>query len=182
MVKHLPTMWETRVQSLGWEDPLEKGTATHFSTLPGESHGHRSLVGHSHRVTKSQTRLSDWHFHFHWLLTHVISLQPCSDTKPELKNINYNSKAVRFNSNIDSFTFLAQLSPWWISSFIRSKWPQCSLFSENILKIQHFWLSREPSTKEKNYQNSLHEFFSILFPVLKQSRFCISISRWYFFF
>ena len=33
MVKHLPTMWETRVQSLGWEDPLEKEMATHSSTL-----------------------------------------------------------------------------------------------------------------------------------------------------
>ena len=27
-VKHLPAMWETRVLSLGWEDPLEKGMAT----------------------------------------------------------------------------------------------------------------------------------------------------------
>ena len=33
MVKHLPTMQETRVQSLGWEDPLEKEMATHSSTL-----------------------------------------------------------------------------------------------------------------------------------------------------
>ena len=32
--------------------------------LPGESHGQRSLVGYSPRVTKSQTRL---HFHFHFL-------------------------------------------------------------------------------------------------------------------
>ena len=33
MAKHLPAMWETRVQSLGWEDPLEKEMATHSSTL-----------------------------------------------------------------------------------------------------------------------------------------------------
>ena len=32
-VKNPPAMWETWVQSLGWEDPLEKGTATHFSIL-----------------------------------------------------------------------------------------------------------------------------------------------------
>ena len=32
-VKRLPTMWETRVRSLGWEDPLEKEMATHSSTL-----------------------------------------------------------------------------------------------------------------------------------------------------
>ena len=33
MVKHLPTRRETRVQSLGWEDPLEKEMATHSSVL-----------------------------------------------------------------------------------------------------------------------------------------------------
>ena len=33
LVKHLPTTWETRVQSLSWEDPLEKEMATHSSTL-----------------------------------------------------------------------------------------------------------------------------------------------------
>ena len=32
MVKRLSTMWETRVRSLGREDPLEKEMATHFST------------------------------------------------------------------------------------------------------------------------------------------------------
>ena len=32
-VKHLPTMWETRVRSLGWEDALEKVMATHSSSL-----------------------------------------------------------------------------------------------------------------------------------------------------
>ena len=32
-VKYLPAMWETRVQSLGREDPLEKKMATHSSTL-----------------------------------------------------------------------------------------------------------------------------------------------------
>ena len=33
MVKCLPTMWETQVQSRGWDDPLEKEMATHSSTL-----------------------------------------------------------------------------------------------------------------------------------------------------
>ena len=34
MVKNLPAMQETNVQSLGQEDPLEKGMATHSSILP----------------------------------------------------------------------------------------------------------------------------------------------------
>ena len=33
MVKHLPTMWETWVQSLGLEEPLEKEMATHSNIL-----------------------------------------------------------------------------------------------------------------------------------------------------
>ena len=33
LVKNPPAMWETWVQSLGWEDPLEKGKATHSSVL-----------------------------------------------------------------------------------------------------------------------------------------------------
>ena len=33
LVKNPPTMWVTWVQSLGWEDPLEKGKATHSSIL-----------------------------------------------------------------------------------------------------------------------------------------------------
>ena len=33
MVKNLPIMQDTWVQSLGWEDPLEKGVATHSSIL-----------------------------------------------------------------------------------------------------------------------------------------------------
>ena len=33
LVKILPAMWETWVQSLGWEEPLEKGTANHSSIL-----------------------------------------------------------------------------------------------------------------------------------------------------
>ena len=33
LVKNPPAMWETWVGSLGWEDPLEKGKATHSSTL-----------------------------------------------------------------------------------------------------------------------------------------------------
>ena len=33
LVKNLPAMWETWVQSLGWEDPLEKRYATHSSIL-----------------------------------------------------------------------------------------------------------------------------------------------------
>ena len=46
MVKNPPALQEIWVQSLDWEDPLEKGTATPVF-LPGEFHEQRSLVGYS---------------------------------------------------------------------------------------------------------------------------------------
>ena len=46
LVKNLPAMWEAWVRSLGQEDPLEKGMATHPSILDGEFHGLYSPWGH----------------------------------------------------------------------------------------------------------------------------------------
>ena len=51
-VKNLPALQETQVQSLGWEDPLEKETATHSSILAWES-PQRSLRATVHGVTRS---------------------------------------------------------------------------------------------------------------------------------
>ena len=56
-------MWETQVQSLGWEVLLEKGMASSSSSLTWEIHGQRSLAGYIvHRVTKGRTCPSDFHF------------------------------------------------------------------------------------------------------------------------
>ena len=44
-VKNLPAMQEIRVQSLGWEDHLEKGMTTLSSILAWKIHGQRSLEG-----------------------------------------------------------------------------------------------------------------------------------------
>ena len=56
MVKNLPAMPETQVRSLGWEDPLEEGTATHSSILAWRIPMDRGAIVHG--VAKSQTRLS----------------------------------------------------------------------------------------------------------------------------
>ena len=46
-IKNLPAKWETGVQSLGWEDPLEKERAIHSSILAWKIPGQRSLAGYS---------------------------------------------------------------------------------------------------------------------------------------
>ena len=59
MVKNLPALWETQVQSLAQEDLLEKGMATYPVFLPGKFHGQRSLAGPNPQGQRSQTPLSD---------------------------------------------------------------------------------------------------------------------------
>ena len=60
MVKNLPATWETWVQSLGWEDPLKEGMATHSGILawriPMDRGARRATV---HGVAKSLALLSD---------------------------------------------------------------------------------------------------------------------------
>ena len=79
-VKHLPTMWETWVQTRGWEDLLEKEMVTHSSILawkipwmeePGTVHG----------VTKSWTRPSDFTFFlsFYRLVRAIIGNNICTE-------------------------------------------------------------------------------------------------------
>ena len=58
LVKSPPAMQDTWIRFLGWEDPLEKGMATHFSTLAWRIPW--TLLVHG--VVKSWTPLSDFHF------------------------------------------------------------------------------------------------------------------------
>ena len=74
MVKNPPPVWETQVQSLGWEDPLEKGMATHFSILawriPGtEEPGGLQTTGHKESDTTERT-CAHTHTHTH---THTVT-------------------------------------------------------------------------------------------------------------
>ena len=62
LIKNPPAMWETWVQSLGWEDPLEKGTATHPLQYSGLENSMDYTVSPWGR--KESTQLSDSHFHF----------------------------------------------------------------------------------------------------------------------
>ena len=60
MVKNMPAMQETWIRSLGWEDPLEEGKATHSSILAWRILMDRGTWWATvHGVAKSQTQLSD---------------------------------------------------------------------------------------------------------------------------
>ena len=66
MVKNPAAMQETWVQSLGQEDPLEAGMATHSSILAGRIPSSRGTWWATvHGVAKSWIGLSDFHFRMH---------------------------------------------------------------------------------------------------------------------
>ena len=78
--KNPPAIWETWIWSLAWEDPLEKGKATHIQYSGLEN----SMDYIVHGVTKSWTRLSDFHFLSLWggsrydqLILHSVSNEWC---------------------------------------------------------------------------------------------------------
>ena len=74
MVKNLPAVQETWVRSLSWEDPLEKGTATNSSILALRIPWTVQSV-----KRQSQTRLSDFHFHFQ------VSIKLCANCGESLQ-------------------------------------------------------------------------------------------------
>ena len=65
MIKNPPATWKTQVQSLGWEDPLEEGIATHSSILawriPKDRGAWKAAVHGGRWESDTTDRL---HFHF----------------------------------------------------------------------------------------------------------------------
>ena len=59
LLKSLPAMWETQIQSLSWEDPLEKEMASHSSILAWRIPWRGAWWAAAHGVTKSWTQLRD---------------------------------------------------------------------------------------------------------------------------
>ena len=83
-VKHLPAVWETWIQSLGWEDPLEEGMATHSSILAWtESSWTEELAGYSPWGCKESDmteQLSTQHTHilmYVCIYTHILMADSC---------------------------------------------------------------------------------------------------------
>ena len=88
LLKSLPAMLDTCVISLGLEDPLEKGKATHSSNSGLEN----SMDCIVHGVTKNQTQLSDFHITNNGLIPKIYTQL---STAQYLKNKQPNFKMVR---------------------------------------------------------------------------------------
>ena len=70
-VKNLPAMWEIRVRSLGQEDPLEKGMATHSSILAWRITQTEEPGGHSPRDRK-ESDMTERLTHMHLSIENIL--------------------------------------------------------------------------------------------------------------
>ena len=75
LVKNPPALWDTWVQSLGWEDLLEKGMATHSNILAWRIHGVDSPWGHKESDTTDRLSLSHIHIYVYvYTNTHIYDM------------------------------------------------------------------------------------------------------------
>ena len=82
MVKNPAAMQETWVQSLGQEDPLEAGMATHSSILAGRIPSSRGTWWATvHGVAKNRTGLSS--FHFHSVLGSILETEETAESRSD---------------------------------------------------------------------------------------------------
>ena len=84
LVKNPPAMWETWVQCLGWEDPLQKKPATHSSILAWRI----SWTGEFHGVAKSRTQLSDFYYFVFGLLKSPIIIIQINSSAPSFNLVS----------------------------------------------------------------------------------------------
>ena len=106
LVKNPPTGRETWVRSLGWEDPLGegKGDPLQYSGLEN------SLDCIVHGVTKSQTWLSDFHFHFFLHSTvHLLNITWCLLLGSYLNCLYWGILQDAFKRRISWFIFLCSM-------------------------------------------------------------------------
>ena len=120
MVKNPPAMWETWIRSLGWEDPLEEGMATHSSVLawriPVDRGAWWAIV---HGVTKICTRLTDKHSTAQFVYI-VVCL--CSSVPMLIPNSNLSTHP--FDNLVDCRVVFSR-SPAYIGRFrsVHGAWP-----------------------------------------------------------
>ena len=147
MIKNLPAMQETQVQSLCREDPLQKGMATHSSILPGD----RSLVGYSSWGSQSQTHLSDWHTQGR---EDAIRFAIClCFLEKELRNADGSSRKQKFCQDMTAawtrVTIMVVVRVEEVKEFKR--------YSGKRDDVQHTGAEREQSIQENFWVYDLHD-------------------------
>ena len=143
LVKNPPAMWETWVRSLGWDDPLEKGNATHSCILAWR--GPWTLYA----VTKSWTWLSDFHFHILLFNYSVFRLTPAKTAAwfeeesgfwiPHISDLSNWKKKILLTKLPLCYTFNSLATAWAKKYFAKAQlYIETSYLSEDINNIRKF--------------------------------------------
>ena len=146
-VKRLPTMRETQVWSLGWEDLWRRKWQPTLVFLPWKSQGRRSLVGYSPWGCKESDMTEQLHFHFAWniplvsliflkrsLVFPILLFSSISFTD-HLGRVSYLSLLVFGTLYSDGYIF--PFSPLFFTSLIFSA--ICKPSSDNHFAFLHFF-------------------------------------------
>ena len=150
LVKNLPAMWENWVQSLGWEDLLEEGMATHFTILAWRIPMDRiAWWATVHVVTKSLTRLSD--FHFFTFSSMLVST-------------GFHSSPCLFSQEncLHSWMYKSHLMCWWLPDLIFQ--PKSLFLALNICSQPlngHFKVYVSEAPKLSNVPGINHQSLSV---------------------
>ena len=152
MIKSLPAMRETRVQSLGWENTLEKEMATHSSILAWKSHGWRSVVGYSPWGCTESDMTERLQFQFGTVMAPLDVSFSLLIKDQGLINVSLSAILDPF----DSYRFM--LCPWAMSFFqklcpvsfppviLSPLWPELITYQGTKVNHTHLrnWESNEP--------------------------------------
>ena len=145
LVKNVPVMWETWVQSLDWEDPLEKRKATHSSILAWRSpQTVKSLgsqrVGHDWETSTFTLAIS-------YTVKHILIIQSCCPTPRYLpkRNIYIYKLLHKYYQQILEM----QMSNWWTNKHV--VYPYKSFRGGSAIKCSRhgFNPNQEDSLKEE---------------------------------
>ena len=158
-------MKETWIQSLGWEDPLEKEIATHCSFLAWKSQGQRSLAGYSPWGPK-ESDMTEHTIPPKYPISNVVIVsggqQKDSTTHMCVSILSQAPLPSRLPHNIEQSSMCCTVGPCWLSilntavythPYVFTKWTLCvhfpvllgtalSLFSHHIVSSNTQYESR----------------------------------------
>ena len=162
-VKNLPAMQEAQVRSLGQEEPLEKGMATHSVFLPGEFCVQRSLVGYSPWNQKELDTTEGLtfhiciyiHFHIYIYIYFFFCYLPLWALTSVISNLINNKRTVntffcRPNLSLDKCLFLEE---YFISK--RKKIDMLPIWIQNSKKLKEATILKAQRRMKKTSENHL---------------------------
>ena len=150
-------MWETWVRSLGWEDPLEKGKATHSSILAWRSPQTVKSMG-SQRV-RHNWETSTFTLAISYTVKHILTIQSCCPTPRYLPKRNIYKLLHKYYQQILEM----QMSNWWTNKHVVYPYKSFRGGSaiKNHLPVQETWVQSKSGGFPEGGNGNPHQYPSL---------------------